>query len=89
MIKSQSQSVVKRSGVENWIELYNWVLIRGTFQRVPARSCTGSALREASIFPQGCLVTVNTPQLTSGELTSKGAATGFEESSYPLDRTAK
>lgn len=91
MIRSQSWSVVKCSEVENWIELFSGCSSEEPFKGFLQHHKVfySAALRKASICPQGCLVTANTPELTSGELNFKKGLQLAEESSYPLDRTAK
>lgn len=73
VIRSQSWSVVKCSEVENWIVLFTGCPTEEPFKESlqDHEVFHSSAQRNASIFPQGCLVTVNTPELTSGERTSK------------------
>lgn len=74
VIRSQSWSVVRCSEVENWIVLFTGCPSEEPFKESLQHHKVfySSALRKASIFPKGCLVAVNTPEVTSGRLTSKG-----------------
>ena len=73
LIRSQSRSVVKCSEVENGIVLFSGCPSEEAFKESVQHHMVfySSALREALIFPQGCLVAVSSPEVTSGEFTSK------------------
>lgn len=71
----------------NWGSGYDFS--PGDHQRKPFKGIAGSfkgwTLRNASIFPRGCLLTVNTLESTSGERTSNRQQPPFEERCYHVE----
>lgn len=67
--------------MENWIVLFTGCPSEEAFKESVQHHKVfySSALRKALIFPQGCLVAVSTPEVTSGEFTSKELQLRFED----------